>query len=35
MCKKMKAKNYIKNYGIDQCFEVYANSFMFPEIDET
>lgn len=35
MCKRMKAKHYVKNLGIDECLEVYANKFMLPEIDET
>jgi hypothetical protein len=34
MFKKAKAKHYIKNYGVSECIEVYANKNMFPEIDE-
>eukprot|EP00347_Sterkiella_histriomuscorum_P014228 403361683 len=35
MCKKMKSKYYIENYGAGSCLETYSNKFMFPEIDET
>lgn len=35
MCKKMKAVYYLKNYEVANCLETYANSYLFPEIDET
>ena len=35
MCKRMKAKHYVKNQGdLDQCLEINANRYLLPEIDE-
>jgi len=35
MCKKMKAVHYLKNFEAAECLDLYANSVLFPEIDET
>ena len=35
MCKKMKAKHYVKNFGAAQCLDIYSNKYLFPELDET
>ena len=36
MCKRMRAKHYVKNQGgLDQCLEVHSNRFFLPEVDET
>ncbi len=35
MCKKMMAVNYLPNLNLDSCINLYANQYLFPEIDET
>lgn len=30
----MRARHYVKGYGVEQCLETYANRQMLPEIDE-
>ena len=35
MCKRMLSLHYLKNYDSMQCMRLYANEYMFPEIDET
>jgi hypothetical protein len=35
MCKKMQAFYYLPNYGASECLNLYANQYLFSEIDET
>jgi hypothetical protein len=35
MCKKMQAFYYLPNYGASECLNIYANQYLFSEIDET